>query len=117
MKRMQYYLAMFMLWFVLSALLAFPTLHLEKNLIGFGPATVGGGPIRQWVCNTLLLPMLPSGLAQQAAAFFKAASVLQEWVLTAITLLPYSAAFVPLLLLVAPAIGQIRKRYRQTLYY
>ena len=114
MKRMPYYVAAFLLWFVLSALCASPTFLLDGTL-GFRGGAVGRGPIRLWICNSLLFPMLPHGLAQIGADYFTHADTLGKWLLASATLIPYVLAFIPLLLLVAPPIGRLRTHYRHSL--
>ena len=114
MQRMQYYLAALLLWFALTALCATPTFFLD-GVLGFRGGAIGGGPIRLWVCNTLLFPMLPHGLAQAGVAFYSRADELGKWLLASVTLIPYVLAFIPLLLLVAPPIGRLRALYRHSL--
>ena len=108
MTRIQYYLAALLLWFALSSVCYFPT-------IGFHGGYIGGGPVRLWVCNTLLFPMLPQGLARQGVAFYSRADDTGKWLLATLTLFPYVLAIIPLLLLVAPPIGRLRILFRHSL--
>jgi len=69
-------------WIRLWPAFVFPVLAL--NLLGFLPTIVfegrylGGGPIREWLVNTVLLPLLSISQAEALVAWFYQASPLEE---------------------------------------
>lgn len=71
------------------------------NVLGFLPTVFeggrywGGGPIRQWMLNTLLIPLLNVSQAEQIVQWFNEASVLQECVMYGILILNLDLLLMP----------------------
>lgn len=62
---------------LVGAVAALPTLRLHTHL-------VGGGPVRQWLLNHCVVPLLPHDAAVAAVAWFAQASYFGEWSLAAL---------------------------------
>jgi hypothetical protein len=102
MTRLYIYAFTVLMWIALAALCAFPTLH----TLGL---TAGGGPVRQWIVNQLLAPMLPRPMADVAIASFNNGAVNTEWLLAVGTLIPYVAALVPILFGIAYVTHRVKR--------
>lgn len=72
----------------LAGLAALPT-------AAFNGRVLGGGPIREWLLNHLMLPALPHEAAVQAVVWFQHASGLQEWSMSALIALNVNALLLP----------------------
>ena len=72
-------------WLRLWPLLALPTFLLtllaSLPLFEVRGVTLGGGPVRQWLLNHLLLPIAPLEQAEALVHWFATASAAQEWLL------------------------------------
>lgn len=101
MTRLHVYLAAALSWLALAALGAFPTFQLFRRYYG-------GGPIREWVVNTLLLPAVPRPLAETARDAFNAGTPTTEWLLAVLTLVPYVLALVPVLFAIVHGAKRLR---------
>ena len=60
---------------------------------------VGGGPVREFVLNEIILPILPNFLAIKVADLFIAASATEEYFLTLIGVVFIALCFYPIGLL------------------
>jgi hypothetical protein len=58
---------------------------------------LGGGPIREWLLNHLLLPVLPQDAGASLVGWFQSANALQEWSVSALIALNINAVLLPLL--------------------
>ncbi len=73
------------------------------NAIGFLPTYFyegrhwGGGPIRQWMLNTFLIPILNYDQGKQIIQWFNEASVLQESLMYSLIILNINVFLIPVL--------------------
>lgn len=75
---------------ILSAIAAFPTLLI-------GGKVLGGGPVREYYLNAIVLPVLPSETSALLVHWFSAASAFQEWLLAFAVSININALMLPLL--------------------
>lgn len=72
-------------WFRLWPLLALPSgllaVLISLPMFEIRGTVLGGGLVRQWLLNEMVLPLLPIEQAQQLVNWFVNASILQEWCL------------------------------------
>lgn len=69
---------------------------------------VGGGPIREWLLNYILLPVLPHDAAVSLVHWFNSALVWQEWLLATVVAININALVLPILY--CAGLGVIRWR-------
>lgn len=86
-------------WIQVWPLLGTPLL-IVAGLAGLPTATfngrvLGGGPIREWLLNHWLLPVLPHEAAAQLVAWFQSANGLQEWLIALLIGLNINALLLP----------------------
>jgi hypothetical protein len=74
-----------------GALTALPTVPLRGHLLG-------GGPLREWLLNHLLLTWMPRVPAGELIAWFAHATILQEWLLAMFIVVNLNVLGLPLLL-------------------
>ena len=73
------------------------------NAIGFLPTIFearrywGGGPVRQWMLNTFLIPLLSDAQAHQITDWFNTATVIQECLMYSIIILNLNLLVIPIL--------------------
>ena len=73
------------------------------NAIGFLPTIFkagrywGGGPVRQWLLNTVLIPLLSDTHGEQIAQWFNTATVTQEYIMYSIIILNLNLLVIPIL--------------------
>ena len=82
--------------FILSLLISLPMFELRQQLIG-------GGLVREWLLNHLLLPILPMEQAAQIIHWFARSHVIGEWLIAFLIALNINA----ILLLPLYFIGQL----------
>ena len=88
-------------WFILWPLLLLPTVAI--SVLGFLPKVeflnqaFGGGLVRQWFVNQILLPVLPSDWAWVLVEWYQLASTGQEMGLHFLIALNINAALLPVL--------------------
>ena len=82
--------------FIGSVLITVPTFNLKESLFG-------GGPVREWLVNSLLLPVLPDGQHSIFSAWWLQASVTGEWLVSFLLVLNVNALFLPVIFLVVEA--------------
>ena len=75
---------------LVAALAAIPTAEFNNRIMG-------GGPIREWLLNHLLLPVLPTDTGASLIGWFSHASVFKEWLLAVLIGLNLNALLLPLL--------------------
>lgn len=104
MTRLHVYLAALLAWGAIACFCAFPTFELFGRYFG-------GGPIRQWIVNHLVLTVLPRPFAESAAAAFQQ-SVVNEWLLAVFGLAPYVLGVIPVLFVVVSGTARVRVALR-----
>ena len=57
----------------------------------------GGGPLREWAVNALVLPLVPDRLGWHVVTWFQGASVWEEWALYGLIVLNLNALALPVL--------------------
>ncbi len=83
------------------------------NGLGFLPTLFeggrywGGGPIRQWMLNTLLIPILSVSQTEQIVQWFNEASVLQECVMYSLLILNLDIVLMPVFLGIGTGIMKV----------
>lgn len=77
-------------WLLIAGVAALPT-------AAFGGRTLGGGPVREWLLNHWLLPVLPHDAAASLVAWFQQAGAAQEWLIAALIALNANAVLLPVL--------------------
>ncbi len=77
-------------FFIISLVSAIPTFVYKGG-------TLGGLPIREWILDHLLLPVLPAAIEDRILDWFSHASYLEEWLLVAFVAININAALLPLL--------------------
>ena len=75
---------------ILSALAAIPTLTFNGRMLG-------GGPVREWLLNQLVLPVLPADISFSLVQWFATASAFQEWAFAFAVAININALMLPLL--------------------
>ena len=75
---------------ILSALAAIPTLT-------FNGRVLGGGPVREYYLNHLVVPLLPSEDSFSLVRWFATASAFQEWLFALAVTININALMLPLL--------------------
>lgn len=75
---------------LMSAVAALPTTN-------FNDKTLGGGPVREFYVNNLLIPFLPHDAAMSLVSWFSQASILQEWFLSVCIAINVNATLLPFL--------------------
>lgn len=83
-------------WIRLWPLLALPSLLLtllcSLPMFEIRGVTLGGGLVRQWLLNEVLIPLAPMTQAQQLVNWFATASTFQEWCLAMLLAINLNAA-------------------------
>jgi hypothetical protein len=74
----------------ISLLAAIPTFTLSSR-------DLGGLPIREWVLNRFLLPVLPVGVDDRVLSWYSGSSTLDAWLLVALVALNLNAIMLPAL--------------------
>lgn len=87
--------------FLASLLSALPTFALKGVLLG-------GGPLRQWLINTFMLPVVPTEAGHDFVAWFAHASVVSEWFVSFFVALNVNAILLPALYLVGALIIRVQ---------
>jgi hypothetical protein len=100
MARLHIFLGTALFWLALAIFCALPTFEL------FG-RHFGGGPIRQWIVNVFILPVMPLSLAEPIVLLFQQGPA-SEWAITALGLVPYTLALVPLLYAIVAGTAYLR---------
>ncbi|MFQ5588179.1 MAG: hypothetical protein ACE5F7_05005 [Nitrospiria bacterium] len=99
---------MMLTWIKLWPAFALPMVFI--NLSGFLPTIFeagrhwGGGPVRQWLSNKLLIPLLSDSQAEQLVQWFHQASVVQECLMYSIIVLNLNVLALPFLYLIGEGI-------------
>ncbi len=75
---------------VLGAMAAIPTMNIQGRVMG-------GGPVREYFLNHILVPVLPHDAAASLVQWFAQASAVQEWFLTLLVVVNINALLLPLL--------------------
>ncbi len=75
---------------ILSALSAMPTRLFNGRMLG-------GGPVREYLLNHVVLPLLPADASAALVNWFAAASSMQEWLLAFAVSVNINAMLLPLL--------------------
>jgi hypothetical protein len=94
-------------FFCISLISAIPTFP-------FFGRCFGGGMIREWLLNVLLLPVLPARFEDHLLDWFTQATPLQEWLLVALVAINLNAVVLPVLYGVAKACIAISGWYTRT---
>jgi hypothetical protein len=88
-------------WLQLWPLLALPTLILgaitaipTKLINGH---VMGGGPVREYLLNHVLVPVLPNDAAVSVVQWFAHANAFQEWFLSLLVIVNINGLLLPLL--------------------
>jgi hypothetical protein len=76
--------------YVLGVLAALPTVTAFNRMLG-------GGPLREWLLNQLLLSWFPTHAGTALVEWFTHASIVQEWLLALLIALNLNAISLPLL--------------------
>lgn len=95
-------------WFTLWPLLLMPSLlvfaaGLIPKLV-FLNQSLGGGMVRQWMVNHVVIPILPQEWGWELVDWYQAASVTQELILHAAVAININAVLLPLLYLTGQAV-------------
>jgi hypothetical protein len=75
---------------ILSAIAALPTKPFHGHVLG-------GGPVREYFLNHMLVPVLPNDAAVALVQWFSQANYAQEWFLSLIVIVNINALLLPLL--------------------
>jgi len=99
-----------MTWIQLWPMLGLPTVVVAgfaaMPTVAFHGRVLGGGPVREWLLNHVIVSALPRDTAAALVAWFARASAPQEWLLALVAALNVNACLLPLLYaLGAAAIG------------
>lgn len=73
---------------LIAGIAALPTAALKGR-------DLGGGPIREWLLNHLLLPLIPQDAGRALVAWFQHASGVQEWLVALLIALNTNAVLLP----------------------
>ena len=88
-------------WLILGPFLMLPFLGIAGlcalPTMTFNGRLLGGGLLRQWLVNHVVLPLLPQEWATQLVSWFTQASVVQEWVLCLVFAINVNAVLLPVL--------------------
>jgi len=83
-------------WLRLWPILALPTFLLtllaSLPLFEVRGTTLGGGLVRQWLLNHILLPLTPIEQGHQLVSWFATASAVQEWLMAMLINININAA-------------------------
>ena len=77
-----------------------PTFVLKGTLLG-------GGPVRQWIINYFLMPVVPASAGEGFVIWFNNANVTEEWFATFFVVLNLNAILLPVLFLVGKLIIRV----------
>ncbi len=95
-------------WIQLWPLLGLPTLIVAAlaaiPTVVFHGRPFGGGPVREWLFNHVLLLPLPHAVTVALVARFAHPSILQQWLLALLAALNLNAILLPLLYVIAAAV-------------
>lgn len=86
---------------ITGLLTTLPTIHWKDGMIG-------GGPIREWLLNHCLLPLVPHHAAEMLVQWWMTASTLQEVSLSVLIAINLNVLLLPVLYLS----GEAQIRYR-----
>lgn len=75
---------------ILAAITAIPTNQINGRIMG-------GGPVREYFLNHILVPVLPNDAAVAVVQWFSHASAIQEWFLTLLVVVNINGLLLPLL--------------------
>ena len=75
---------------ILGAITAIPTTLINGRMLG-------GGPVREYFVNHIIVPVLPNDAATQLVQWFAQASAVQEWFLTLLAIVNINGLLLPLL--------------------
>jgi hypothetical protein len=75
---------------ILGAITAIPTNQINGKIMG-------GGPVREYFLNHILVPVLPNEAAASLVQWFSQASALQEWFLSLLVVVNINGLLLPLL--------------------
>lgn len=70
-------------------------------------ALVGGGPVRQWIINNFLMPVIPVNAGEGLVVWFNSASVIEEWFAAFFVVLNVNAILLPALFLAGKLIIRV----------
>ena len=73
---------------VVAGIAALPTAEFRSRILG-------GGPVREWLLNHLLLPLIPQDAGLALAAWFQHANGVQEWLVALLIALNVNAVLLP----------------------
>jgi len=84
-------------WPVLTAPTILMTLLATIKTFTFNGKTLGGGPIREYYLNHLVLPLVPSEVGLRLVEWFAGATAVQEWFFAVAVAVNVNAVLLPLL--------------------
>jgi len=86
-------------WIQVWPILGIPTLVVAGTAglptAAFNGRILGGGPVREWLLNHLMLPLLPSETGYALMGWFQQASGIQEWLIALLIALNVNALALP----------------------
>ena len=86
-------------WIQVWPILGIPTLMVAGiaalPTAGFNGRVLGGGPIREWLLNRLMLPLLPQDAGLALVAWFQHANGVQEWLVALLIAINVNAVLLP----------------------
>jgi hypothetical protein len=78
---------------ILGAITAIPTMPINGRVMG-------GGPVREYFLNHILVPILPNDAAFTLVQWFAHANAVQEWFLSLLVIVNINGLLLPLLFIV-----------------